>query len=64
MVLLDHSLKGQSRVEMSLKEFTRSEIRSNIMGIPVTITEEVIGRACRRDVEGAFQWNLNSKTSS
>ena len=33
------------------------------MGIPVTITEEVIGRACRRSVEGAFQWNLNKKTS-
>jgi len=23
----------------------------------------VIGRACRRSVEGAFQWNLNKKTS-
>jgi len=33
------------------------------MGIPVTITEEVIGRACRRSVEGAFQWNPNKKTS-
>jgi len=64
MVLLDPSLKGKSRAEMGLKEFTRTEIRSNIMGIPVTITEEVIGRACIRDVEGAFQWNLNSKTST
>jgi len=33
------------------------------MGIPVTITEEVIGRVCRRSVEGAFQWNPNKKTS-
>ena len=49
---------------MGLKEFTRTEIHSNIMGIPITITEEVIGRAARRDVEGSFQWNLNNKTSS
>jgi len=49
---------------MGLKEFTRTEIRSNIMGIPITITEEVIGSAARRDFEGSFQWNLNKKTSS
>jgi len=48
---------------MGLKPFTRTNIRSNIMGIPVTITEEVIGKACIRDVDGAFQWNLNKKTS-
>jgi len=34
------------------------------MGIPVTINEEIIGRACRRDVKGSFQWSLNKKTSS
>jgi len=34
------------------------------MGIPVTIIEEVIGKAWRRDVEGSFQWNLNKKTST
>jgi len=39
---------------MGLKEFTKTEIRSCIMGIQVTITEEVIGRACRRSVEGSF----------
>jgi len=33
------------------------------MGIPITINEEVIGRACRRKAEGSFQWDLNSKTS-
>jgi len=49
---------------MRLKEFTRTEIRSNLMGIPITINEEIIGRACRRKVEGAFQWDLNSKTST
>jgi len=33
------------------------------MGIPVFITEETIPRACRRDVEGSFEENLNSKTN-
>jgi len=37
MVLLNPDLKGKSRAEMSLKEFKRTEIRSNVMGIPVTI---------------------------
>jgi len=40
-----------------------NKFHSNIMGIPITITEEVIARACRREAEGAFQWDLN-KTSS
>jgi len=53
-VLLDPNLKGKSRAEMGLKEFTRTEIRSCIMGIPVTITEEVIGRACRRMLKDHF----------
>jgi len=53
-VLIDPSLQGKTTVEMGLKEFTRTEIRSIIMGIPVTINEEVIGKACRRDVDGAF----------
>jgi len=33
------------------------------MGIRITITEEVIGKAYRRDVDGSFQWNLNKKSS-
>jgi len=48
---------------MGLKKFKRTEIRSNVMRIPITIIEEVIGKTCRRNVEGAFQWNLNKKTS-
>ena len=49
---------------MGLKKFTRTEIRSDVMGIPVTITEEVIPRAARCSIEGKFQWNLNNKTRS
>jgi len=63
LVLLDPSLEGKPRAEMGIKEFTRTEIHSSIMEIPVTITEEVIGRACRRNVEGAFQWDLKQTSS-
>jgi hypothetical protein len=47
-VLIDPSLEGNTKEEMGLKPFTRTENRSNIMGIPVTINEEIIGIACRR----------------
>jgi len=49
--------------EKGLEKFKRVEILSNVMGIPITITKEVIGKACRRNVEGTFQRNLNKKTS-
>jgi len=62
--LIDPSLEGKTKVEIGLKEFTRTEICSTIMGIPITITEEIIGRASRRDVNGKFQWKLHKKTSS
>jgi len=42
------SLEGKTREQLGLKPFTCTEIRSNIMGIPVTITEETIAKACRR----------------
>jgi hypothetical protein len=32
-VLIDPSLEGKTRAEMGLKEFTKTKIRSNIMGI-------------------------------
>jgi hypothetical protein len=48
------SLKGKTRREMGLKPFNCLEIRSAVMGIPVTITEEVIAKACRVAPEGRF----------
>jgi len=60
----DPSLEGKSRAEKGLEEFTRTEIRSTIMGIPIIITEDIIARTARCSNEGKFQWNLNSKTSS
>jgi len=45
-----------------LKPFTCTEIRSNILGIPVTITEEVISSENRRAAEGSYEEGLD-KTS-
>jgi len=33
------------------------------MGISVTITEETIAKACRREADRSFEENLDSKTS-
>jgi len=33
------------------------------MGIHVAISKETIAKACRREAEGSFEENLNSKTS-
>jgi hypothetical protein len=42
-------------MEKSLTSFSSLEIKSEVMGIPVTITEEVIAKACRVAAEGRFQ---------
>ena len=57
----DPSLKGKSRKEMGLEPFKKLEIRSAVMGIPITITEVVIARACRMAPKGRFQWNVSRK---
>jgi hypothetical protein len=36
-VIIDPSLEGKTREKLGLKPFTCTEIRSSIMGIPVTI---------------------------
>jgi len=59
----NESLKGKTRAEMDLEEFKRTEIRSALMGVPVTITEDIISKVVRCSNEGKFQWNL-SKSSS
>jgi len=61
-VLIDPRFGGKTREELGLKPFPVTEICLNIMGILVTITEEVIARACIREVEGSIEENLNSKT--
>jgi len=41
------SLRGKTRQEIGMELFIQTEIRSTVMGIPITITEEVIAKACR-----------------
>jgi len=63
-VLIDPSLQGKTREEMSLEPFRCTEIRSSIMGIPVFISEAVISWVIRRASEGRFVNGLdNNKTS-
>ena len=49
------SKKGKMVMDMNPTSFDSLEIRSEVMGIPITITEEVIAKACRRHAEGRFQ---------
>jgi len=55
------SLRGKTRQEMSLESFRQTEIRSTMMGIPITITEKVIAKACRVAPTGRFLWNITGK---
>jgi len=59
VVIRDPSLKGKTRQEMGLESFRQTEIRSSVLGIPITITEEVIAKACRVAANGRFIWNAN-----
>jgi hypothetical protein len=47
---------------MGLKPFEGMEIRSAVMGIPVTITERVISKACRVSSKGYFKWEVKDIT--
>jgi hypothetical protein len=49
------SKKGKMIMDMNPTSFESLEIRSEVMGIPITITENVIAKACRVDAEGRFQ---------
>jgi len=55
------SLRGKTRQEMGLESFRQTEIRSTVVGIPITITEEVIAKACRVAPTGRFHWNITRK---
>ncbi|KAK2441166.1 hypothetical protein QL285_012494 [Trifolium repens] len=52
MVEKDGSLKGKSRTQLGLRPFRGKEIRSNIMGINVLITQEHIAKILGLDNEG------------
>jgi hypothetical protein len=52
MVAQDNTLKGKSRVQLGLRPFKGKEIRSNIMGINVLITQEHVAKVLGLDNEG------------
>jgi len=58
-VARDPSLRGKTRKEMGLEPFRQIEIRSAVMGIPITITKEVIAKVCRVAPTGRFLWNIS-----
>jgi len=58
-MIKDPSLRGKTRNEMGLESFRQTEIRSAVMGIRITIIEEVIAKACRVAATGRFIWNAN-----
>ncbi|KAK2356935.1 hypothetical protein QL285_094252 [Trifolium repens] len=59
----DGSLKGKTRVQMGLRPFKGKEIRSNLVGIEVIITQEHIAKLLGLDNEGELinQYKANSK---
>jgi len=60
-VINNPGLKGKTKEEMGLETFKETEIRSAVMGVPITITEEIISKACRTEASGRFLWNITKK---
>jgi hypothetical protein len=63
LVVEDKSLRGKTRVQMGLRPFKGKEIRSNLLGIDVLITQEHIAKVLGLDNEGekVNQYKLKSK---
>ncbi|KAK2389989.1 hypothetical protein QL285_063540 [Trifolium repens] len=58
-----NSLRGKTRVQMGLRPFKGKEIRSNLVGIEVVITQEHIAKMLGLDNEGELinQYKVGSK---
>jgi hypothetical protein len=52
MVAKDKSLKGKTRVQLGLRPFKGKEIRSNLLGINVLITQKHVAKVLGLDNEG------------
>jgi hypothetical protein len=63
-VLIDPTLKGGTREEMGLEPFRCIEIRSNIMNIPVFISEEAISFVLIKDASGKYAGEISNPTTS
>jgi len=59
-ILIDPTLEGKCREEMGLEPFVDTEIRSSIMGIPVSISQDVIAYVIRRASESNFKDGLDN----
>ena len=56
-------LNGPTYVTLVKDFWVRAEVYDvDVMGIPITITEEVIAKACRVAANGRFIWNANRNT--
>jgi hypothetical protein len=62
MVEKDASLKGKTRSQLGLRPFKGKEIRSNILGINVLITQEHIAKILELDNEGENIDEYNDKS--
>jgi hypothetical protein len=64
-VLLDPTLAGKTREEKGLEPYKGLEIRSNVLGIPVFIFENVVAKVLRRDSSGQYEGSYipNPRTS-
>ena len=63
MVAKDKSLKGKTRVQLGLRPFKGKNIRSNLLGINVLITQEHVAKVLGLDNDGEIvnQYKLKSK---
>jgi hypothetical protein len=48
-------LAGKTREEMGLEPYKGLEIRSNVLGIPVFISENVVARVLRKETSGQYE---------
>jgi hypothetical protein len=63
LVAKDKSLKGKTRAQLRLRPFKGKEIRSNLLGISVLITQEHVAKVLGLDNEGknVNQYKVKSK---
>ena len=63
-ILLDPSLEGKTREEIGLEPFRGTEIRSSIMGVPISVSKASITWVIRRASEGKFVSGLDNNKKS
>src|SRR4030042_7096379 len=54
VVRSNQAMKGKNRVEMGLSEFIETEVRSNVLGLDMVITESMIRKLLQIPSGGLF----------